>query len=176
MVLTLCTVGSQSIDFPRHRDLLSTSSSPGRNLASKILSLADRQVPEDWNSYYGYKPVLFETFVDRGRFSGISYKAAEPKRRQAISLSWPLAARQFQRTASSLESWVRPREGRALIISRINSISLGVISRPWMKLPSIYDDSLRCSSTAALTSSVRYLFVFLETLFSISQSDSEKRG
>ena len=39
--------------------LLSTSSSPGRNLASKILSLANRQVPEDWNSYYGYKPVLF---------------------------------------------------------------------------------------------------------------------
>jgi len=47
-----------------------------RNLASKILSLASKQVPEDWNSYYGYKPVLFETFVDIGRFSGISYKAA----------------------------------------------------------------------------------------------------
>jgi hypothetical protein len=29
MVLTLSTVGSQSIEFPRHRDLLSTSSSPG---------------------------------------------------------------------------------------------------------------------------------------------------
>jgi len=47
-----------------------------RNLASKILSMATRQVPEDWNSYYGYKPVLFETFVDIGRFSGTSYKAA----------------------------------------------------------------------------------------------------
>ena len=47
-----------------------------RNLASKILSLASKQVPEDWNSYYGYKPVLFETFVDMGRFSGTSYKAA----------------------------------------------------------------------------------------------------
>ncbi|MBA7468021.1 hypothetical protein ES707_03262 [subsurface metagenome] len=47
-----------------------------RNLASKILSLATRQVPEDWNSYYGYKPVLFETFVDIGKFSGTSYKAA----------------------------------------------------------------------------------------------------
>jgi hypothetical protein len=47
-----------------------------RNLASKILSLATRQVPEDWNSYYGYKPVLLETFVDIGRFVGTSYKAA----------------------------------------------------------------------------------------------------
>jgi len=47
-----------------------------RNLASKILSLASKQVPEDWNSYYGYKPVLFETFVDVGKFSGTAYKAA----------------------------------------------------------------------------------------------------
>lgn len=47
-----------------------------KNLASKILSLASRQVPEDWNSYYGYRPVLFETFVDIGKFIGTSYKAA----------------------------------------------------------------------------------------------------
>ncbi|MFQ5868077.1 MAG: Druantia anti-phage system protein DruA [bacterium] len=47
-----------------------------RNLASKILSLVSKQVPEDWNSYYGYRPVLLETFVDVGRFSGTAYKAA----------------------------------------------------------------------------------------------------
>lgn len=46
-----------------------------KNLASKILSLASKKVPEDWNLYYGYRPVLFETFVDIGRFSGTSYKA-----------------------------------------------------------------------------------------------------
>jgi len=46
-----------------------------RNLASKILSLVSKQVPEDWNSYYGYRPVLLETFVDIGRFSGTSYKS-----------------------------------------------------------------------------------------------------
>ena len=46
-----------------------------RNLASKILSLVSKQVPEDWNSYYGYRPVLLETFVDKGRFIGTSYKA-----------------------------------------------------------------------------------------------------
>ena len=47
-----------------------------RNLASKILSLVSKQVPEDWNSYYGYRPVLLETFVDVGRFIGTSYKAS----------------------------------------------------------------------------------------------------
>ncbi len=47
-----------------------------KNLASKILSLVAKQVPEDCNSYYGYKPVLMETFVDIGRFSGTAYKAA----------------------------------------------------------------------------------------------------
>jgi len=33
-------------------------------------------MPEDWNSYCGYRPVLLETFVGIGRFSGTSYKAA----------------------------------------------------------------------------------------------------
>jgi len=50
-----------------------------RNLASKILSLVSKQVPEDWNSYYGYRPVLLETFVDVSRFSGTSYKASNWK-------------------------------------------------------------------------------------------------
>ena len=50
-----------------------------RNLASKILSLVSKQVTEDWNSYYGYRPVLLETFVDVGRFIGTSYKASNWK-------------------------------------------------------------------------------------------------
>jgi len=47
-----------------------------KNLASKILSLVGKQVPEDWNYYYGYRPVLLETFVDVGKFSGTAYKAS----------------------------------------------------------------------------------------------------
>ncbi|GAI48638.1 unnamed protein product, partial [marine sediment metagenome] len=43
-------------------------------------------------------------------------------------------------------------------------------------LASIYSDSLKYSSTASLTNSVRNLLVFLETLFSMSHSDFEKRG
>ena len=47
-----------------------------KNLASMILSLASQIVPLDWQNHYGYKPVLFESFVDKERFDGASYKAA----------------------------------------------------------------------------------------------------
>lgn len=46
------------------------------NLASRILSLAARQVVRDWPQQYGYQPVLLETFVERQRFSGTCYRAA----------------------------------------------------------------------------------------------------
>ncbi len=47
-----------------------------RGLASKILSLAARQLPEDWRQRYGYRPRLLETLVDPARFRGTSYRAA----------------------------------------------------------------------------------------------------
>jgi len=47
-----------------------------KNLASKILSLAVRIMPLDWQAKYGYKPLLVETFVECERFKGICYKAA----------------------------------------------------------------------------------------------------
>lgn len=47
-----------------------------KNLASKILALAAQRVPDDWQHRYGYRPVLMETFVEKKRFSGTCYKAA----------------------------------------------------------------------------------------------------
>jgi len=47
-----------------------------RNLASKILSISCYEVQREWESFYAYRPVLAETFVDIGRFTGTSYKAA----------------------------------------------------------------------------------------------------
>jgi len=46
------------------------------SLASKILSLAARRLPLDWQSLYGYRPVLLETLVDCSRFRGTGYRAA----------------------------------------------------------------------------------------------------
>ena len=47
-----------------------------KGLASRILGLAARQLPVDWQTRYGYRPVLLETFVESPRHAGTCYKAA----------------------------------------------------------------------------------------------------
>jgi len=46
------------------------------NLASHVLSLVTKRIARDWTERYGLAPVLLETFVERERFSGICYRAA----------------------------------------------------------------------------------------------------
>ncbi|HLB32886.1 MAG TPA: DUF4338 domain-containing protein [Chthoniobacterales bacterium] len=47
-----------------------------KNLASKILAMIARQLPIDWFNRYNLRPVLMETFVETGRFTGTCYRAA----------------------------------------------------------------------------------------------------
>ena len=47
-----------------------------RHLASRLLGMAARRLPRDWEERYAYRPVLLETFVEIARFAGTSYKAA----------------------------------------------------------------------------------------------------
>jgi len=47
-----------------------------KNLASMVLAKASQIVAQHWQQQYGYKPVLLETFVDKKRFDGASYKTA----------------------------------------------------------------------------------------------------
>jgi len=47
-----------------------------KNLASKVLAMAAARLPDDWQKIYGYQPVLIETFVEKKRFAGTCYKAA----------------------------------------------------------------------------------------------------
>ena len=47
-----------------------------KNLASKILAMAAKQLPQDWQKQYVITPVLMETFVETGRFAGTCYKGA----------------------------------------------------------------------------------------------------
>ena len=47
-----------------------------KNLASKILAMAVKQLPIDWQNQYQITPVLMETFVETNRFAGTCYKAA----------------------------------------------------------------------------------------------------
>jgi Domain of unknown function (DUF4338) len=47
-----------------------------KGLASKILALSARQMPLDWETRYGNRPLLLETLVDPVRFRGTCYGAA----------------------------------------------------------------------------------------------------
>ena len=47
-----------------------------QGLASHVLSLAARVVADDWEEAYAVRPALLETFVDRQRYAGTCYRAA----------------------------------------------------------------------------------------------------
>src|SRR4030067_147310 len=46
------------------------------HLASHVLSQALKRLARDWQLRYGITPVLVETFVDRARYRGTCYRAA----------------------------------------------------------------------------------------------------
>ena len=46
------------------------------NLASHLLARLARRLLQDWDRRYGYAPVLLETFVEKARFRGTCYRAA----------------------------------------------------------------------------------------------------
>ena len=50
-----------------------------KNLASKILSMISKRIVDDWQQRYNTRPVLLETFVEKQRFAGTCYKAANWK-------------------------------------------------------------------------------------------------
>ena len=45
-------------------------------LASWVLARAQARLADDWEAVYRYRPVLLETYVERGRFAGTCYRAA----------------------------------------------------------------------------------------------------
>jgi hypothetical protein len=49
------------------------------HLASHILGAVSRRISGDWQAKYGHEIILIETFVERSRFRGTCYKAANWK-------------------------------------------------------------------------------------------------
>ena len=47
-----------------------------KNLASRILAMISKRLANDWEQRYRYRPVLLETCVEKQRFTGTCYKAA----------------------------------------------------------------------------------------------------
>ena len=50
-----------------------------RHLASHVLGVVLKRLPQDWEQRYAVRPVLAETFVDTKRFKGTCYRAANWK-------------------------------------------------------------------------------------------------
>ncbi|MES9903667.1 MAG: Druantia anti-phage system protein DruA [Sedimenticola sp.] len=48
-----------------------------------ILVMIARQLADDWQAQYDYRPVLLETFVEEPRFEGTCYKAANWGQRES---------------------------------------------------------------------------------------------
>jgi hypothetical protein len=46
------------------------------HLASHVLGQLARRVGDDWETHWGFRPLLLETFVDPARFRGTCYRAA----------------------------------------------------------------------------------------------------
>ncbi len=47
-----------------------------KNLASKVLGMVIKCMPEDFETRYGYRPLLIESFVDTEHYRGTCYRAA----------------------------------------------------------------------------------------------------
>jgi hypothetical protein len=70
------------------------------NLASRLLSMAAKRLPGDFQQRYGYTPVLLETFVEQPRFSGSCYKAA----------NWLAVGETTGRGRTDLRPWQQRRQ------------------------------------------------------------------
>jgi hypothetical protein len=77
------------------------------DLASHILGRLLQRLGDDWQARYGYRPVLVETFVEQGRFKGVSYQAANW---QAIGLTAGRGRQDAEHRAASPRKviWVYP--------------------------------------------------------------------
>ena len=66
----------QKLIVQNRRFLLLNEKVAQPNLASRILGACVKALPEQWQAYFGYVPLLAETFTDIEAFAGTCYKAA----------------------------------------------------------------------------------------------------
>ena len=76
-------IGWQNNVYKKHLDLVVNNNRflvfpwvKVKCLSSKTLSIAVRQLADDWHTRHGYRPVLLETFVDLKKFNATCYRAA----------------------------------------------------------------------------------------------------
>lgn len=100
------------------------------NLASHVLGRAVAQVVGDWETRYGVRPVLVETFVDPARFRGSSYRAANWER-IGQSAEGRRAHRNGKQSTGPKDLYVYPlsREARTILCREPARPRLGELPR-----------------------------------------------
>jgi hypothetical protein len=90
------------------------------NLASRVLSLCQKRLPNDWKSNFGHPVVLLETFVDSKRFRGTVYKAD----------NWIYAGetKGFHRTRQGYSAM--PHSPKMVFVKPLKSNARELLSRP----------------------------------------------
>lgn len=77
------------------------------NLASSILGTIGRRVGQDWETRYNSRPVLMESFVERDRFRGTCYKAANWVE-VGTTVGYSLHGREKRRQQATKAVFLRP--------------------------------------------------------------------
>ena len=81
------------------------------NLVSKVLSLVLARLAQDWQARYGLRPGLVETYVDRSRFTGLCFSAANWLRVGASTGRGRLGPKAAVKSLKDI--WVFPLDRRA---------------------------------------------------------------
>ena len=92
------------------------------NLASRILSLCERRLPQDWTERFGHPLWLLETFVDPRYFHGTIYRAA----------NWEYVGetRGFRRTRSGYSDTAQTP--KRVFVRPLVARAKAHLSQPWL--------------------------------------------
>ncbi len=107
------------------------------NLASMCYGLVLRQAAADWQTRYGVKPVLVETYVDREHHQGVSLSAAN-WRRVGESKGRGRDDRQRQQSKSHKDVWVYELDDKAR--QRLQACALEVLAPRSVFAPAVPED------------------------------------
>jgi hypothetical protein len=95
------------------------------NLGSKILSLCQKRLSDDWQKHFGHPLLLLETFVDPQRFHGTVYRAA--------NWSYLGLTRGYRRTRQGYSNTVH--SPKKVFIKVLQTNARALLARPVLPLP-----------------------------------------
>jgi len=95
------------------------------NLGSKILSLCQKRLSEDWQKRFGHPLLLLETFVDPQRFQGTVYRAA--------NWSYLGLTRGYRRTRQGYST--QSHSPKKVFVKVLQTNARALLARPVLPLP-----------------------------------------